>query len=252
MRASSVTVRLRTALPVRDWAWWRLPGLLRIYIGAVPAAALALIVLAAGSVLAGYAGVPRALGGADRFERFLEPSFRAGGVARAAADVEEESSATATATEGLELGLMAVSIVAAIGGIGIATFFFLMKKRAADEMAERFAGVHRVLANKYYVDEIYGATVVRGSLLFSRVLYWLDQNVIDAIVNLMSLIARTVAYIDAAIDKYIVDGAVNGLGNLTWNSGRALRRLQTGHIQAYLYGALGGAIVFVIIQYVIR
>jgi diguanylate cyclase (GGDEF)-like protein len=49
MRASSVTVRLRTALPVRDWAWWRLPGLLRIYIGAVPAAAFALIVLAGAS-----------------------------------------------------------------------------------------------------------------------------------------------------------------------------------------------------------
>ena len=45
---------------------------------------------------------------------------------------------------------------------------------------------------------------------------------------------------------------MNGLGSLTWNSGRALRRVQTGHIQAYLYGALGGAIVFVIIQYVIR
>ena len=49
MRASSVTARLRTALLVRDWAWWRLPGLLRIYIGAVPAAALALIVLAGAS-----------------------------------------------------------------------------------------------------------------------------------------------------------------------------------------------------------
>jgi len=49
MRASSVTARLRTALLVRDWGWWRLPGLLRIYIGAVPAAALALIVLAGAS-----------------------------------------------------------------------------------------------------------------------------------------------------------------------------------------------------------
>jgi diguanylate cyclase (GGDEF)-like protein len=49
MRASSVTARLRAVLLVRDWAWWRLPGLLRIYIGAVPAAAIALIVLAAAS-----------------------------------------------------------------------------------------------------------------------------------------------------------------------------------------------------------
>ena len=63
---------------------------------------------------------------------------------------------------------------------------------------------------------------------------------------------RAVAYVDAAIDKYIVDGAVNGIASLTWNSGSALRRVQTGHIQSYLYGALGGAIAFVIIQYVIR
>jgi NADH-quinone oxidoreductase subunit L len=106
--------------------------------------------------------------------------------------------------------------------------------------------------NKYYVDEIYDATVVRGSLVFSRILYWLDQNLIDGIVNFMGVIGRSVAYVDAAIDKYIVDGAVNGLASLTWNSGRALRRVQTGHIQSYLYGALGGAIAFVIIQYVIR
>ena len=37
--------------------------------------ALALIVLALGSVAAGYAGLPRALGGSNWFERFLEPSF---------------------------------------------------------------------------------------------------------------------------------------------------------------------------------
>ena len=49
MRASSVTARLRTVLLVRDCAWWRLPALLRIYIGAVPAVALALIVLAGAS-----------------------------------------------------------------------------------------------------------------------------------------------------------------------------------------------------------
>jgi diguanylate cyclase (GGDEF)-like protein len=47
MRASSVTKRLLAGLVVRDWAWWRLPVLLRIYVGAVPAAALVLIAVAA-------------------------------------------------------------------------------------------------------------------------------------------------------------------------------------------------------------
>ena len=52
MRASSVTARLGTVLPVKDWAWWRLPWLLRIYIGAVSAAALALIAVVAAAWLA--------------------------------------------------------------------------------------------------------------------------------------------------------------------------------------------------------
>jgi NADH-quinone oxidoreductase subunit L len=68
----------------------------------------------------------------------------------------------------------------------------------------------------------------------------------------MGLLGRSVAYLDAAIDKYVVDGAVNGVANLFMNGGRTLRRVQTGRIQAYLFGALGGAIAFVILQYVIR
>ena len=119
-------------------------------------------------------------------------------------------------------------------------------------LKEMFPRAWGLVFNKYYVDEIYQATVVRGSVMLSRALYWLDQNLIDGIVNLMGLIGRTVAYVDRVFDERVVDGAVNGLGRLTWNSGSALRRVQTGHIQAYLYGALGGAVVFVILQYVIR
>jgi diguanylate cyclase (GGDEF)-like protein len=42
MEASSVTRRLLAGVMVRDWAWWRLPWLLRCYVGAVPLATLAL------------------------------------------------------------------------------------------------------------------------------------------------------------------------------------------------------------------
>ena len=51
VRASSVTARragpLAAGLSVRDWAWWRLPGALRAYVAAVPAAGLVLAVAAA-------------------------------------------------------------------------------------------------------------------------------------------------------------------------------------------------------------
>ncbi|HXN83080.1 MAG TPA: hypothetical protein VN883_11415, partial [Myxococcales bacterium] len=73
-----------------------------------------------------------------------------------------------------------------------------------------------------------------------------------ALVMLLAFLGRTVAYLDDAIDHWIVDGAVNGVARLSMDAGRSLRRVQTGHIQNYLFGALAGAIAFVILQYVIR
>ena len=90
--------------------------------------ALALLVLAAGSVIAGYAGVPALLGGGDWFARYLEPSF-------GAAPVEQ------AVEHGLEGTLMLVSVAAALVGICIAFYFFLKNRRAAEDMAGRFSGV---------------------------------------------------------------------------------------------------------------
>jgi NADH-quinone oxidoreductase subunit L len=99
---------------------------------------------------------------------------------------------------------------------------------------------------------LYQATVLRFSLWSSRALYWFDQNVIDGLVNAVAAVGRAVAYVDAAFDQKVVDGAVNLLADAFLHGGAKLRRLQTGHIQAYLFGALAGAIAFVVIQYVIR
>ena len=68
---------------------------------------------------------------------------------RPALTVGHEEGEHAAANEGLELGLMAVSTVVAAAGIGMAVFFFLRNRRAADRLALRFGGVHRVLTNKY-------------------------------------------------------------------------------------------------------
>ena len=195
---------------------------------APPAMALALIVLAAGSVLAGYVGVPRAVGGSNRIEQFLAPSFGevrlkpdATNDARAALlqPGQERQEEAASATEGLERGLMGVSSAIALGGIGIAWFFFLKKKRAADEMAVRFAGVHRVLANKYYVDEMYEAAVVQPIRIASDEGLW------------------------NGVDVRVIDGAVNGVGGLVGGSSSALRRIQTGSVRLYAVSVMLGVVV---------
>src|SRR5947209_4336309 len=204
-----------------------------------------LIALAAASVLAGFIfGWPAAWGGhGPLLEHWLLPSLPA-----------QESVRFAHADRSTELLFQFIGGVLVAGAGWFAAWAFYAENRSTipARLRSAFPRAWALIFNKYYVDELYQATVVRGTLLLSRALYWLDQNLIDGTVNFIGWLGRTVAYLDAAFDKYVVDGAVNGLGSLTWNSGRALRRVQTGHIQAYLYGALGGAIAFVIIQYVIR
>jgi NADH-quinone oxidoreductase subunit L len=204
-----------------------------------------LIALAAAAVLAGFVfGWPAAWGGSGPLlEHWLSPSLPA---------QERVPFAHASHSTELLFQLIGGVLVAGLGWLVAYALYHDNRSTVPARLREMFPRAWALVFNKYYVDELYDATVVRGSLVLSRVLYWIDQNVIDAFVNFIGWLGRAVAYVDAAIDKYIVDGAVNGLASLTWNSGSALRRVQTGHIQSYLYGALGGAIAFVIIQYVIR
>ncbi len=181
---------------------------------APPAMALALIVLAIGAVFAGYAGFPASLGGSDRFARYLEPSFSAEQVRLTPNTTDTQARQAdqtegAEATNGLELGLMAVSSVAALGGIGLAFFFFLDRKSAARAMAERFSGLHRLLLNKYYVDEVYDAAIVQPIRIVSEEGLW------------------------KVVDVQIIDGIVNGVGETVAGSSEILRRLQTGSVRAY-------------------
>jgi NADH-quinone oxidoreductase subunit L len=184
--------------------------------------AIALVVLAIGSVAAGYVGVPEVLvHGGNRIEAFLEPSFAAPGGAEIAAAAEPAAAAHDTATE---LGLMGISTLVALAGIGAATFFFLRKPAAADAMAARFSGVQRVLLNKYYVDELYNAVIVQPIKRLSTGLLW------------------------RGVDAGLVDGTVNAVGLVVRGWSAALRRLQTGSIRAYAMSFFIG-IVFIVGYY---
>jgi NADH-quinone oxidoreductase subunit L len=167
---------------------------------APPAMAFALIVLAIGSVVAGWVG----LGG--RFEHFLEPSF----APQAVHEVADTSA---------EIPLMIVSIVVALGGIAVAAYFFLKNRPAADAMAARFAGVYRMLLNKYYVDEVYDAAVVQPIRIASEDGLW------------------------KVVDVRVIDGAVNGAGEIVGGSSELLRRAQTGSVRAYAASLFVGVVL---------
>src|SRR6266498_4539581 len=103
---------------------------------------------------------------------------------------------------------------------------------------ERLSGVWTVVYNKYYVDELYAATVLAPAVWVARAFSRFDGTVLDGLVNFAGAVGRFLGRFDAAIDRYLVDGAVNAFAAGTLGFGRSLRGIQTGRIQTYLYGAL--------------
>ena len=108
------------------------------------------------------------------------------------------------------------------------------------------------MQNKYYVDEIYAATIVRGFMALRLVFNEMDRWIVDGLVNGIAVVAVSVAWVNNAIDAYIVDGAVNFVAEGTLNAGKKLGQLQTGRIQNYVYGLLGGVAFFAIVQYFLK
>jgi NADH-quinone oxidoreductase subunit L len=205
-----------------------------------------LMALAVGAIVAGFVGIPAALGGNNAIEHFLEPSFTAHAAAEGAAAEhapagEEEHHMSVAG----ELGLMAFSVLIAVAGIMAPYRFYVVQPEISENLATRFAGPHTLLSNKYYVDELYGATVVSGTMGSSRGLWGFDARVVDGAVNGSGWATRISAWVSHIIDKYVVDGAVNLVGWTAYESSFSFRRMQTGLIQNYALLMLFGVFAFV-------
>ena len=151
-----------------------------------------------------------------------------------------------------EIGLMAFSVLIAAIGIATAYRFYVRAPEIADRLAARWSGAHRVLSNKYYVDEIYGATVVAGTLRSANGLWAVDRNVVDGAVNGSGWLTLFSAWFSHVLDKYLVDGLVNLVGAVLEESSFLFRRLQTGLIQNYALVMLFGVFAFVSVYLFVR
>jgi NADH-quinone oxidoreductase subunit L len=185
-----------------------------------------LAVLAVLSVVGGYVGVPPALSSLvgihseNHFEHFLEPAIGTPDVAAHAAAGDLASGATGQAAAdshashdvGMERLFTGISIVIAFLGIGLGWVIF--NKQPLKVMP-------RLLENKYYVDELYGAAIVRPLVDVSRGFLW------------------------KIVDVKIIDGIVNGSAAAFAGLSGVLRHSQTGYARGYAAAILLGAIVVV-------
>jgi NADH-quinone oxidoreductase subunit L len=188
---------------------------------APPAMALALLVLAVGSVAAGWIGIPHALGGHNQLHAWLEPAFEApvAGAAPEAGGALAPAEAAAESHETLEIALMVFSSAVAVMGILLAYGMWVKRKDLPAAWARRFAPAHQLLLDKYYVDEAYDATIVQPIRSASQDGLW------------------------RWFDVRVIDGAVNGAGTIVEGGAAVLRRVQTGSVRAYAGSLLVGVVM---------
>jgi NADH-quinone oxidoreductase subunit L len=153
---------------------------------------------------------------------------------------------------GFEYALMALSVGGAIASWAIARSRYGASRSPNWAEQEKKLPGFTLMQNKYYVDEIYQATVIKAFLWLRIVFAEMDRWIVDGIVNGVSVAGRLASQITGNIDKYLVDGAVNFVAEGTLKAGGKLRSLQTGRIQNYVYGLLGGVAFFGILQYFLK
>jgi NADH-quinone oxidoreductase subunit L len=165
---------------------------------------LPLIVLAIGSIFTGWLGAPEYLW-ESRWDTWLAPIFGTAHEAHAAASA-------------VEIYLMLLTVALVLVAILLAYFFYGRPARMPERLAAAVGGIpYRISLNKYYVDEIYDLLIVRP---FTAISGWLAR----------------------VFDPYVVDGAVNGIGQAARGLSSLWRGMQTGNVQDYLVGFLVGTL----------
>ena len=189
-------------------------------------------VLAAGSVVVGYLGLPAFLGGSE-LDHWLDPVIH--GHHEHHPVVEE-------------LLVMGASIAAAAVGAVAAWRLYYVRAPARERLEAPGGFAYRLLDNKYYVDEIYQFVFVGGTLLLARVGAAFDRYVIDTIVDGSARVTTVVSWFNGLFDKYVIDMLVNAVANVTFAVGNNFRRVQTGNINSYLYVVVGAVVAVLIIK----
>jgi NADH-quinone oxidoreductase subunit L len=198
-----------------------------------------LMFLGAGSVLAGYLGLPAWLG-TNVFERFLEPALETAYQAAPEAAVHQSHQT--------EILLTVVSVTVAAIGIFLAYYFFIRRPEKPAVLQQRFPGVHNLLYNKYYVDEAYDLLFVNRMKDLGTFLWRFDDRVVDGIVNGSAVATKITSWLSGQADIHIVDRLVNLVAEITNFFSAVIRRLQTGLVQRYaLFFVIG--IILVISYY---
>ncbi len=183
---------------------------------------LPLAILAVLATVGGLLGWPDALGGNNWLGHFLAPVFTEQHLPFAQAMMAAEAGPAPTPApvhEGstqTEFILMGISILAVFSGWFAAFILYVRKPELPAKLARQFSLIYSLVVNKYWIDEIYTAIVVRPINAFARVVLWWT------------------------VDRGLVDGSAYAAAGTAMGLGSIMRRLQSGNIRSYAGWLAGG------------
>jgi NADH-quinone oxidoreductase subunit L len=131
--------------------------------------------------------------------------------------------------------VMYLAIASALGGIALGWAVYLGKVISPQTLASTFRPLYVLFSNKWFVDEIVWAVVVRPTLKLCNALAWFDDHVIDKLgVDGTGWVTQKLTVIQSWLDDHLVDKSVDGSGWVVSAVGGLARRLQTGFVQNYI------------------
>jgi NADH-quinone oxidoreductase subunit L len=114
-------------------------------------------------------------------------------------------------------------------------------------LAERFPFAYKLLLNKYWVDELYDATFIAGSIKAADLLWEFDARVVDGTVNGTRHATVGSSFLSGIFDLRVVDGLVNLVAKAYDVASVAFRRLQVGVTQGYAMVMVFGAAILLVV-----
>jgi NADH-quinone oxidoreductase subunit L len=192
-----------------------------------------LVLLAVLSVAGGWIGIPHALGGGDRFARFLDPVTHGTGVPasfeqvsiamRTGAPIPTTEPPSTPEDPKTERVLMGCSVLAALLGWLLADTLYRRRPHLPAKMAASSRALYALVSNKYWIDQIYGFLIVKPLFTVSRYVLW------------------------GGFDRGVIGGGGRVLAGGTQGVGALLRRIQSGNIRSYAgWLALGAAAILLL------
>ncbi|MEI7896854.1 MAG: NADH-quinone oxidoreductase subunit L [bacterium] len=174
-----------------------------------------LIVLAVLAAFGGLLNIPGLFGGTSGLENFLAPVF-----------ADAHAIALPSVPESLEWSLMGITLAGVLGMVFFAWFCFV--KHPQEILPEKAGSSFpvKLIANKYYIDELYDLIISKPVLWFSRVLH-------------------------ETVELRFIDRIVNGVGNVVVWTGNTVRFIQTGNVGFYMFMMILGIILILFLNILI-